>query len=172
MSKLHLQTPKTPLPLPLSHTFAVKRGATLCLARCLSKKRSLAVPFPLTHRQAWPKHTGTLSSLLAIHIILSLCPRCEDTNFTTSPSSQSICSKIVVERVERDTWCRLRLKASLNGGYRHRFPLSEIKDNRLTTLHFSPFAAHQMYSEALYLLKETLFFSIQFQEPIFPYYCR
>ena len=62
------------------------------------KKRSLAVPFPLTHRRARSKHTGTLSSLLAIHIILSLCPLREYTNFTTSPSSQPICSKIVVER--------------------------------------------------------------------------
>lgn len=79
------------------------------------KKRSLAVPFPLTQRQAWPKHTGTLSSLLAIHIILSLCPLCEDTNFTTGPSSQPICEKIVVEREGRDTWHRLGLKASLNG---------------------------------------------------------
>lgn len=37
------------------------------------KKRLLAVPFPLAHREAWPKHTGTLSSLQAIHIILSVC---------------------------------------------------------------------------------------------------
>lgn len=128
----------------------------------LEQKRSLAVPFPLAHRQAWPKHTGTLSSLLAIHIILSLCPLCEDTNFTTGPSSQPICEKIVVEREGRDTWCRLGLKASLNGGYLHSFHLSEMKDNRVTTLHFSPFAAHQMYSEALYLAQRDPLFFFQF----------
>lgn len=107
------------------------------------KKGSLAVPFPLTQRQAWPKHTGTLSSLLAIHIILSLCPLCEDTNFTTGPSLQPICEKIVVEREGRDTRHTLGLKASRNGGIPPPlfFSLSEMKDNRVTTLHFSPFAA-------------------------------
>lgn len=161
-----------------AHTHSVQmeeRGATLFLARCLrkkrerrgrrGKKRSLAVPFPLTQRQAWPKHTGTLSSLLAIHIILSLCPLCEDTNFTTGPSSQPICEKIVVEREGRDTWQRLGLKASLNAGIpppHFFFCLSEMKDNRVTTLHFSPFAAPQMYSEALYLAERDQLFPLFF----------
>lgn len=35
-----------------------------------------------------------------------------------------------------------------------------MKDNRVTTLHFSPFAAHQMYSEALYFAeRDPLFFN-------------
>lgn len=49
------------------------------------KKRSPAVPFPLARRQAWPEHTSTFSSLLAIHIILSLCSLCKDSNFTMGP---------------------------------------------------------------------------------------
>lgn len=48
------------------------------------------------------------------------------------------------------------LKASLSGGYLHRFCLSEVKDNRVTTLYFSPFAVHQMYSEALYFAERDL----------------
>lgn len=103
------------------------------------KKGSLAVPFPLTQRQAWPKHTGTLSSLLAIHIILSLCPLCEDTNFTTGPSSQPICEKIVVEREGRDTWHRLGLKASLNGGIPPPFFFFSPLWNERQSCNYPPF---------------------------------
>lgn len=123
LSKLNRRTTSVH-PLSLSHTHThvadgkegplyVSPGAQE--KKINKKKRSLTVPFPLAHRQPWPKHTGTLSSLLPIHIILSLCSLCKDTNFPTSPSSQSICSKIVVERGEADTWWRLRLKAGLNG---------------------------------------------------------
>lgn len=56
----------------------------------------------------------------------------------------------------------MRLKAGPNGGIPPQFfpPLAEMKDNRVTTLHFSPFAAHQMYSEALYFAeRDPLFFN-------------
>lgn len=107
-----------------------KRETTLCLARCSGKKKEVAHSAISSHTQGGLAQTHWYFELITdySHNPFSVFSFCVDTNFTTSPSSQSICPKIVVGRGEADTWHRLRLKASLNGGISLQF--SSLRNER------------------------------------------
>ena len=139
----------------------------------LEQKKKVARSAISSHTQASPVQTHWHFELITgySHNPFSVSSLREYTNFTTSPSSQPICSKIVVEREEkRHARCRLRLKAGPNGGIPPQFfpPRRNERQSRNYPPFFSICRSPNVFRGIILRWKRPTFFQFNFKNQFSP----